>query len=84
MVHGSPVNPPVALGTVYLELALAGLEARSRRLSFKGDPAVGWRADALLLRADGTADVQAVTLDDTGRAPRCCPSSKPTPRSRSW
>jgi MYXO-CTERM domain-containing protein len=66
VVHGSPVEAPNALGTVYVELALAGLEPdRGVRFGFKGDPGAAWRVDALLLRSDATADVQPVTLDDT-------------------
>jgi MYXO-CTERM domain-containing protein len=66
VTHVSPAKSPVDFGTVYTELSLTGLEPeRNVRFGVKGDPSVSWRADVLLIGADGTATVQPITFDDT-------------------
>ncbi len=68
IAKGATQNQPNELGSVYLSLDPFGIETEQGvRLAFDGDDAVTWHVEALLVRGDGTADVETMTLDDTAR-----------------
>jgi hypothetical protein len=66
-----PANLPNDYGSVYLALDLDGIDdEHGVRFALTADPAVTWNVDVLLVRPDGTADVETmpagaaeVTLD---------------------
>lgn len=61
----APVNPPNVYGTDYLTLDLNGIDdEHGVRFSLMGDPAVAWNVDAILMRSDGTAEVETMPADD--------------------
>ncbi|MBW2458922.1 MAG: hypothetical protein JRI68_30770, partial [Deltaproteobacteria bacterium] len=68
IVQGVTQFQPNELGSVYLSLDPYGIEPdQGVRLAFDGDDGVTWQVDALLLNADGTADVETLVVDETGR-----------------
>lgn len=59
-----PTNLPNEYGTVYLALDLDGIDdEHGVRFAIGADPGVDWNVDVLLFSADGTADVQTLTLE---------------------
>ncbi|MCC7384031.1 MAG: hypothetical protein IT384_19470 [Deltaproteobacteria bacterium] len=65
ILEAAPVAAVTALGSSFIELALAGIDANTGlRVRFRGDPSVRWAADVLLVRSDKTAEVRTIELVD--------------------
>ena len=67
VVNAEPVEALADLGSAYVELDLAGLEeGKALTVQVRGGDLVAWHVDVLLVRADGTADVETLTIDAAG------------------